>query len=851
MRNNFELDRLKKLKLDKLKKDLERKKNLPHLYGHKLYKWQREFFESKNKMLFLNSANQVGKDLWNETLIPVPNGFKKLKDIVVGDLVFGSDGNTCEVIDIPWDQDNNTYKIIFDDGSEVICGPHHEWICKGPEERFRKKSSRYNQWQVKTTREIIDHVGFEPENRNKYSIPVSNPIEREKTYLFDPYLIGLLIGDGSLTNGHANITSVDHEIIDYIKQNYFAKRVGNSDHYNIANLSSIIRYYELDTHSYNKKVPTAYKKGSIDQRLSLLQGLMDIDGSCNKKGMNFFYTTSEKLSNDVVEIVTSLGGKAEIKIKQGKYKKNDNIVICRICYTVKIDLDMPLYRIARKLKRQKFQQRYKHERLVVKIIPWKRLRTRCLTVSSPDHSFLCTKSHIVTHNSSIQIKKMIHWATETSLWPELWPSPPRLFWYLYPSLRIADSEFLKKWKPEFLPQDQNDPKYGWTKSNNALGDIEAIHFHSGVSIYFKSYMTNEELLQTGSVWYLGFDEEMPIDLWPELVSRVGAPNIQGYISGVFTPTLSQQFWYDVMEERGTDKELLKGAHKLTTSLFDCTVYEDNTPSLWTREMITQRINSLPSQEEVQRRIYGRFIMSTAGRKFPSFNRDRNYKVNGKVPDDWIYFVGIDSGSGGTGAGHPAAITFLAVNPTYTEGRITMVWKGTPENVDGEDKSTTAGDILRKYLELSRDKNIAKAVYDFADADLGIIAERNGIALERANKSTSGVDLINTLFKNQILSIDINRATNNEELVGEFINLKKETRKTNAKDDTSDSARYAINEVPWDLSVISADSIVKVPNRHRLAYKDIDERRKSFEQPQLKPNEMILAEMEDLNELYDE
>lgn len=671
MRNNFELDRLKKLKLEKLKKDLERKKNLPHLYGHKLYKWQREFFESKNKMLFLNSANQVGKDLWNETLIPVPNGFKKLKDIVVGDLVFGSDGNTCEVIDIPWDQDNNTYKIIFDDGSEVICGPHHEWICKGPEDL---------EWQIKTVNNLIDF---------------------------------------------------------YIKDQFHV-----------------------------------------------------------------------------------------------------------------IPITQPLCNMTEKEK-ENFKKVHKHERLVVKIIPWKRLRTRCLTVSSPDHSFLCTKSHIVTHNSSIQIKKMIHWATETSLWPELWPTPPRLFWYLYPSLRIADSEFLKKWKPEFLPQDQNDPKYGWTKSNNALGDIEAIHFHSGVSIYFKSYMTNEELLQTGSVWYLGFDEEMPIDLWPELVSRVGAPNIQGYISGVFTPTLSQQFWYDVMEERGTDKELLKGAHKLTTSLFDCTVYEDNTPSLWTREMITQRINSLPSQEEVQRRIYGRFIMSTSGRKFPSFNRDRNYKVNGKLPDDWIYFVGIDSGSGGTGAGHPAAITFLAVNPTYTEGRITMVWKGTPENVDGEDKSTTAGDILRKYLELSRDKNIAKAVFDFADADLGIIAERNGIALERANKSTSGVDLINTLFKNQILSIDINRATNNEELVGEFINLKKETRKTNAKDDTSDSARYAINEVPWDLSVISADSIVKVPNRHRLAYKDIDERRKSFDQPQLKPNEMILAEMEDLNELYDE
>jgi len=780
MRDKFELERLKKLKIEKLRKELDTKKKLPHLYSHKYYNWQREFFESKKHMLFLNSANQVGKALCVDTPIPTPNGMVKMGDLKVGDYVISQRGNLVKIHAIPFEGETESYKVTFDDGYSVIASKDHLWTCRRGTDN----------WSVLSTIQILDLGKYRPSTmvHNQFSVPLAEPSQIDAGIDLDrPYL-------------HGRLTA----------------------------------YAESDEVIGENHISDNCLISSIDQRLNLLRGIMDVNGKPLEKGGAIYYTSNEEFKDHLVMLVTSLGGHAYVDFTKNIWK-------------IKILIKTNPFLAEKKASKYYLSEDYNDERIIVKIDPVGVKKVKCITVASKEGTFLCGYNHTVTHNSSIQIKKFIHWATETSLWPELWPTPPRLFWYLYPSLKVADAEFKKKWLPEFMPKEKGCPKYGYSTQHNSSGEIEAVHFNSGVSIYFKSYMTNTELLQTGSVWYLGFDEEMPVDLWPELVSRVGAPNVQGYISGVFTPTLSQQFWFDVMEEQGTDKELLKEAHKIQVSLFDCTFYEDGTPSLWTEQAINRRINSLPSQEEIQRRIYGRFILNKSGRMFPSFSRERNYTQEEDIPKDWVWFAGIDSGSGGEGTGHPAAITFVAVNPTFTRGRVAQVWKGTPENVDGDDKSTTAGDILRKYIELSKNKNIMRAVFDFADADLGIIAERNGIPLEKANKTRNGIDMMNTLFKNKILTIDVNREYNNEELVGELINLKKQTRKTRAKDDGADSLRYAVNEIPWDLSVIAEDMIIDT-KKEKSTLSKTDQRRQSFDKP-IRPNERILSDMEDLNELY--
>lgn len=782
-------------KLDLLKRKEKREKELPHLYGFKHYWWSRTYFESTRRLNYLTAANQMGKDLWAETDIPVPGGFKKLKDIQIGDEVFGSDGNPCKVLDIPWFQDNDTFKVHFDDGSSVICGPNHEWICKGPEERFRKQSSRYNQWQVKSLAEIIDHVGLEPScNRNKYSIPFSGPVEREEAFLFDPYLIGLLIGDGSLGDGVANLTTADKEIEDYITINYKAKSCARLQ-FSIKNLSPIIKHYGLDCLSYEKSIPYIYKRGSIAQRLALLQGLMDTDGTCDKAGISFFYTSSEKLAQDLIEVVNSLGGKAEIKTKQGSYKKNGVKVECRLCYKVKVDLDMPLFRLTRKLSRQKFQTRYKHERLIVKIEPWKRLRTKCLTVSSPDASFLCTKNYIVTHNSSAQIRKAIHWATEPSLWPKLWPGrEPSLFFYIYPSLGLATREFNTKWVKEFLPKGdmKDDPQYGW-KEVFKKGEIHSIEFNTGITMIFLSYAMDVTDLQASTPSAIFCDEEPPVKIIPELMMRLEAS--KGHWHLCCTPTKGQQYFRDIFEQ----KVFLPDALVLVASLYDATKYEDGTPGQYTIEEVNRRKAILGSEAEIQLRIFGRFV-KTEGLVISAFDPERNLKTGGPVPSDWVWFSAVDVGSGGEN-NHPAAIAFVAVEmgpKGARRGRIVKLWRG--DNIE-----TTNPDILLQYRVMKAGLNISRQFYDYASRDFYIHAERAGEFFEGADKSqNNGVGLLNSLFKTGMLTLD-DECEDGPKLINEIENFRTDTRKTHAKDDLIDAVRYAISRIVWDFSEVTGPS----------------------------------------------
>ena len=65
--------------------------------------------------------------------------------------------------------------------------------------------------------------------------------------------------------------------------------------------------------------------------------------------------------------------------------------------------------------------------------------------------------------SSTMIRKVIHWATEKDIWPKLWPTVPKQFWYFYPTFDVSTAEWREKWVKEFMPAGdyKDDPKYGW------------------------------------------------------------------------------------------------------------------------------------------------------------------------------------------------------------------------------------------------------------------------------------------------------------------------------------------------------------------------------------------------------
>ena len=406
-------------------------------------------------------------------------------------------------------------------------------------------------------------------------------------------------------------------------------------------------------------------------------------------------------------------------------------------------------------------------------------------------NFLCAGNQL--SKSSTQIRKAIHWATATELWAELWPhKTPRVFWYLYPTGKQADHEWEKKWKPEFMPQGAmiEDPIYGW-KLEKRNKEPYAIHFNSGISIYFKTYKQDAQSLQTGTVDAIFLDEELPFDLFDELINRINASD--GYFHMVFTATIGQDEWRRTIEPGPHEEEMFPDAFKKQVSAYDCQFYMDGSPSFWTDSRIKQSINRCGTRAEVEKRIMGKFVL-TSGRKYESFDAKRHMVSGHKLPKHWLTYVGIDPGSGGKKS-HPSAICFVGVDPTFRQGRVYLGWRG-----DGQE--TTAGDTLQKLQSIKRENSIRPVTqkYDWAAKDFSVLASRAGEAVTPAEKSHEiGEQIVNTLFKNDMLKIYVDSET--QKLGAELASIRIETPKNKARDDFADALRYAVTAIPWDWSII--------------------------------------------------
>lgn len=413
--------------------------------------------------------------------------------------------------------------------------------------------------------------------------------------------------------------------------------------------------------------------------------------------------------------------------------------------------------------------------------------------------------------SSTQIRKCIEWATNKGLWATLWPNrTPRQFWYLYPTKDVCTSEFHTKWKPEFLPRvPENGPVYGW-KAEFDNKKLKAIWFTSGIVLYFKTYETDVQALQTSTCDAIFTDEELPEHLYSELRARLMASN--GYFSMVFTATLGQDLWYRTVERIGEEDEAFPTAFKRQVSMYDSLVYMDGSLSPWTKERIELEASFCKSEAERLRRIYGRFIRSD-DILVPQFMQTNHVTHNphgppGTIPHSWILYSAVDIGSG-YGAGHPAAIIFIAVSPARTKARVVRCWRG-----DG--LITTCGDILDKYLameaEVSAIAPIAARVFDQASSEFFLISQSRNVFFDKSDKDRkSGFLLLNTLFKYNVLEMDKD-LQDVSKLVAE-LRVVADDSGEEVLDDLLSTLRYCCKKIPFDFAKISETLLPPSPARN--------------------------------------
>lgn len=358
-----------------------------------------------NFQSLIHSSVGSGKEQPCDIIIPTPEGFKKFGTLKPGDVVFGKNGKSQKVIGIYPQGMKDVYRISFQNGASVECGLEHLWTIR----KNRGKNKTVTLKDIKDNYYKIDKRGFK---RYLYSVDYIEPVEyQQKNYFIDPYLLGILIGDGTLTTENIGFSCPNTEIEivqkirDLLPKTYHLQpnlyptcpqyyiRMSTSQGKGKFNLyKKEIERLKLNVKSHLKFIPEEYLLGSIQQRKELLAGLLDADGCCRKrvKSCSITYgTTSERLAKDVQQLVFSLGGAATIRSYKRKNRNKE--------YEVCIELLFNPFYLTR--KRNNYIP-YLINNTIINIEKIRKAECMCIKVSNEDELYI-TQNYIPTHNTSV------------------------------------------------------------------------------------------------------------------------------------------------------------------------------------------------------------------------------------------------------------------------------------------------------------------------------------------------------------------------------------------------------------------------------------------------------------------
>lgn len=343
----------------------------------------------------------IGKDQPLDAKLLTPDGWTTMRDVRLGDLVFGSDGMPHEVTGIYPQGTKTVYKVTFQDGATTECGADHLWEVNTATRRHTKSLPK-----IMTTSQILEQ-GLTYSNGNhrhfvRLALPARFP---ERPHYIHPYVMGYLIGNGGLSQDSVRVTVPDAESVERLNlllpKEYELSRQTPIDYVirrrdkirrDNAVLNEMRRLGLMGHLSCSKFIPDEYVTDSVPNRLALLQGLIDSDGHVRPLDGNIEYSTSSpKLIRDVQQLVWSLGGTASIRSKKTK---------CLPSYrtSVRLPNDFSPCLLSRKLQHAKQRSKYLPYRTMTSIREVGTKETQCISVDVPDHLYV-TDDYILTHNT--------------------------------------------------------------------------------------------------------------------------------------------------------------------------------------------------------------------------------------------------------------------------------------------------------------------------------------------------------------------------------------------------------------------------------------------------------------------
>lgn len=368
------------------------------------------------KLVEFYGEEHGGKALGLDCDILTPNGYKKMRDIHIGDAVISGQGQATTVVGVYPQGVKPMYRFTFADHTTIDCSDEHLWAVN-------YHGAHGIRQEVLSANELYKCYKSKKNGRNyfKYSIPtpIVSDIDNGQKLLIDPYLLGVLLGDGGLNGRCVNVCLSEPDLVEKVSNivnDDWDMKLTSTDglNYRIVHRGKITNQYSrnmtlrqalnnlgLHCKPIDKHIPKEYLYTSVENRILLLQGLYDTDGYTDKSGALNFDTSSPQLSNDFAFLVRSLGGIDMVTSSLGRYKKDDSWIECNTTYHHRLIFRNGIMPCTSK----KHLLRYNSDRVgmyyrkIVDITPIAPVECQCIKVDADCHTFIA-ENVTVTHNTT-------------------------------------------------------------------------------------------------------------------------------------------------------------------------------------------------------------------------------------------------------------------------------------------------------------------------------------------------------------------------------------------------------------------------------------------------------------------
>lgn len=375
----------------------------------KLFPYQRvatDFIKSKKRVgLFLDIG--LGKAIDDDTIIPTPNGERRVGDIQVGDRLFAIDGQPTRVKAVYKHTDKKSYRVTLSDKRSFICCDEHLISFY---DTYDKRFESSPLLETKPLCDLYDDVFYA---KGRYALPHVEPVVYEKQDVpYPAYSYGHYLA--MMENGKTIPLHDQTVITTFLDEQTNEPHPSHSEH--------------RDYFVYGGNIPTdvtdhfkRYEENDIKTRTACLDGFFDnsahVRHTRNGRPVYVANTTHEDVALFIATIGRSLGYKMVIdhRTEFDERRRKRCTLYYVTCFTRKpIGLQLKNHTTFIQYGQKHTFKRYDELATIEQVEP---LDVRPMTCFTIEHAraLFCINDYIMTHNTLVTLTALYELAMEGKL----------------------------------------------------------------------------------------------------------------------------------------------------------------------------------------------------------------------------------------------------------------------------------------------------------------------------------------------------------------------------------------------------------------------------------------------------